>query len=153
MFTTKTRRGFSLLEILIVVSLLSILLGMGVNALMKGRRRTQVRMAANEMKADLEFTKSQAKAENADIYFSFNSPINASNGYTISDSEGNTLKNVTFEGSAIADYTGLSDTELYFKSNGSTNADGTILITDGDAVYEISITQGTGMIKMATVDN
>ncbi|MCX5837335.1 MAG: type II secretion system protein [Deltaproteobacteria bacterium] len=60
--------GFSLIELMIVIALISIMLAVAVPTWQKYRANTDLKTAAREVMADLSNARQQAVAENLDVY-------------------------------------------------------------------------------------
>ncbi len=60
--------GFSLVELLVVIALISIVMAIAVPTWQKYRANTDLKSAAREVMADLSDAKQRAVAENLDVY-------------------------------------------------------------------------------------
>jgi prepilin-type N-terminal cleavage/methylation domain-containing protein len=107
--------GFSLVELIVVILLISIVMAVAVPMWQKYRANTDLRSAAREVMADLSNAKQQAVAENLDVYrLTFNVAGNsyaltrADTGVTIwtkslaSYGNGIVIGSVSFSGSAVS---------------------------------------------------
>ncbi len=66
-FLTKGSRGFTLLELLIVLAVIAVLLSWGMPSLTQSIRNNKVLAQSNELIAMLHFTKGEALRRNADV--------------------------------------------------------------------------------------
>ena len=81
--------GFSLIELMIVIALISIVSAIAVPTWQKYTANTNLKTAAREVMADLSNAKQQAVEENLDVYrLTFNV---AGNSYALSRTDGVTL--------------------------------------------------------------
>ena len=85
-------RGFTLIELLTVVTIVAILAAVAAPSFTGYLGRENVKGAANETFADLQFARSESVQRNLPVTFTFNAT-----GYTISQSA-TTLKTVVFDG-------------------------------------------------------
>ena len=108
-------RGFSLVELLVVIALISIVTAFAVPAWQNYRTNTDLKTAAREIMADIANAKQRAVAENLDVYrVTFNV---GGNSYALTRTDGVTtgtwsksmssygnvsIASVTFGGSAIS---------------------------------------------------
>jgi prepilin-type N-terminal cleavage/methylation domain-containing protein len=106
--------GFSLVELIVVILLISIVMAVAVPMWQKYRANTDLKSAAREVMADLSNAKQQAVAENLDVYqLTFNIAGNSyaltrtDTGVTIwtkslaSYGNGIVIGSVSFSGSAV----------------------------------------------------
>lgn len=146
----KKANGFSFVEIIVVVALLAIVLGIGVPYYFKSQANAKLRSAAAELQADLELARSQAKNDGSDVTVTYEGSRDQASGYSLADSNGRTVKSAAFDGSVYADFTGLSGTDLEFRSNGACSVSGNIMVRSGNTnkYFEIQLTSVTGMVKI-----
>lgn len=146
----QRRRGFSLLEIIITISILAILLAIGVPYFMKSKANTSLRTQAKELKTSLEYARSQAKSSGSNSEMQFNGPTNEISGYNVKDSTGRAVKSVVFNGGVYVNITGLSGTPLEYSPNGSSTEDGNILVKSKNTnkYFTLTLVKTTGLVKI-----
>ncbi|MCE1246292.1 MAG: GspH/FimT family protein [Firmicutes bacterium] len=147
---TRTK-GFSYIEVTIVIAIAAIMLAIGIPFFLKGRANAKVRTSANEFKAALDLARSEAKSTGADITVEFIGSLTSSTGYNLKEASGRVLKTDSFTGSEFIDASGLTGTSpLKFSSNGTTSQEGSILVKSGntDKYFSITIVKTTGLVKI-----
>lgn len=94
-----TQRGFTLIEAMVVISIMAILAGTSVSSFVWLNQSTQVRGATFDLIADLDFARSEAVKRNANIVVA---PRNGDwvNGWTITFA-GNVLRSRDAVGAAV----------------------------------------------------
>jgi prepilin-type N-terminal cleavage/methylation domain-containing protein len=83
-------KGFSLIETLVVISILAIAAAAAIPNMIAWRSGMQLRAAVNELRNDLEFSKTRAVKENAKVTVAFN-PTAGQYQMTYQDPESNTI--------------------------------------------------------------
>ena len=78
----KTRRGFSLIELLIGLAVLAILLGLGVPSFMVWMQNTQIRNAADAVLNGMQLARSEAIRRNKTVTFT----LTERSGWTVQQS-------------------------------------------------------------------
>lgn len=91
------RRGFTLIELMIVIVVLAIVTLVAGPSLTEVLAKNTVKGAANEAFADLHYARSESVQRNAAVNVAF-----SSSGYTITTGVGTTLKSVSFNGPTLA---------------------------------------------------
>jgi type II secretion system protein H len=123
----KGQRGFSLIEMMIVVIIISVLAAIGIPAFSSWKEKQAVSNAASSLLAHLKQARNLAVAENRSIRITF-----ASTAYTFdADTTGNcgTCKNNVISYSQFSDNLSMSPaTTRTFTSHGTANS-GTITLT------------------------
>ena len=96
---TRMQRGFTLIEAMVVISIVAILVGTSLPSFVWLNQATQIRGASFDLIADLDFARSEAVKRNADIVVA---PRNGAwiNGWTITFA-GNVLRSRDAVGAAV----------------------------------------------------
>lgn len=90
----RNHRGFSLVEMMVVIGVFGLLVAIGVPGFSRYVRSNQLATSANRLAADLQFARSTAIANGRVIRVAA-----TGDGYTITDvSTGNVIADRTFEG-------------------------------------------------------
>lgn len=92
-----SRRGFTLVELMIVIVVLGIVSMLGVPSFTRVMANNAVKGAANEAYADLQYARSESVQRNATVTVTF-----STSGYQITAAGGTTLKVVTLNGPNLA---------------------------------------------------
>ncbi len=153
----EKEKGFTLLEILIVIVILAIALTIGIPYFKNFKQNTSIKLQTKEMLADLDYTRSLAKSQGSNTRLVFDSDGSLGLGYKVYDGNGVLKKQVTFENGMAVDMNalltcGITDT-IEFKPNGSCNASSDVVISVKDTsgkklYYQITITPATGKMKL-----
>ena len=146
-FRSKTGpKGFSLIEMLVVISILAIVAAAAIPNLIAWRSGMQFRAAVNELRNDLESAKTRAVKENARVTVAFN-PTAGQYDMTYQDPGSNTilLKSQTLPaGVRIATenpaHTLNSDNKTSFSSRGTADTGTIVLANHQGKTKSISIT-------------
>jgi len=85
----RSNSGFTMIELLIIIAIVGILVAVAAPSLSESMARRSLEGVANELSADLNYTKSQAVSVNATV-----SMITSAHGYTVSNASG-TFKTIT----------------------------------------------------------
>lgn len=96
------QQGFTLIELMVVLAILTILLMVAVPSFNDSLARRRLEGVANELSADLQYARTQAVGNNGSV-----SLVTSATGYTVSGASGGV--NVTYK--TIALDTGLSMTQ------------------------------------------
>lgn len=113
----RLARGFSVLEVIVVVGIIGLLLSLGVPSFFTYTQNLQIRSAAEQVAAGLHIAKNEAIRRNAQIKLT----IGTGTGWTITDDAGNVLqKRDANEGSVnvTSDITPNGSTALTFNGMG-----------------------------------
>lgn len=131
--------GFTLTEMLIVVAVAAILLTVAVPSFRPLFAKWRLEGAANELSADLQYARSQAVADNANVTFSTTSTTT----YSITGNQ--TYKTVALP-TGVTVNSGASVT--FFSQRGCTNA----TCSASDVTFTLANSQVTGTLQL-TVNN
>lgn len=138
----KYIRGFTFVELIIVLVIVSFVMALGLVRISKAKAGTQVKMQAQMLVSDLKFARSLAIVEgSSSVDFS------SSSYYDIKSSSGKLKKRVSY-------YSGISITyptgsKVYnFTQSGKTDHGGSFIISKSGAnrSYTVTLTQDSGMV-------
>ncbi len=150
------RKGFSLLEIMVVIGILAIILGIGIPYFLRGKARQQLKVAAANFKGDLDFARSLAKSSGRqdgdsgnDVEVYFIGSGSDKTGYEVRNTEGRAERAATFENGITANIQNIT-TPLQFKGNGSISTSGTIVIKSSNVgdTWTVTLVSSTGLVKL-----
>lgn len=142
-----TKKGFTLMEILIALVIILVLLAIGIPQYRNMKANTELNLAADQLAADLRYTRQTAVSQGSSSINLNAPPADYTRGYTIYDSTGGQLKSqglnnitISYPGSGI----------ITFSSNGSTDIGGNIVFTSTTTGRQktITVTQASGMIVL-----
>lgn len=83
--------GFTMIELMVIIAIVGILAAIGAPSLSESLARRSLEGVANELSADLQYTKSQAVSANTTV-----SMVTSAHGYTVSNS-GTTFKTIALD--------------------------------------------------------
>jgi type IV fimbrial biogenesis protein FimT len=87
---STAQRGFTLIEAIIVMSIMAILAGVSTSSFIWLNQTTQIRAAAFDLVADLDYARSEAVKRNDDVMVT---PVGTwTNGWTVTDAGGTVLR-------------------------------------------------------------
>jgi type IV fimbrial biogenesis protein FimT len=134
----RLARGFTLPELLIVVTVLGVLLAAGMPAFGEFMRNQRVKTASFDVYSTLVFARSEAITRNASVTVA---PVSSAwtNGWTVTDSGGVVIRNAD----AVPNVTITGPTSVVFRGSGRLNAASTPtfqLTASGTAVTTRCIT-------------
>jgi type IV fimbrial biogenesis protein FimT len=87
---STAQRGFTLIEAIIVMSIMAILAGVSTSSFVWLNQTTQLRAAAFDLVADLDYARSEAVKRNDDVMVT---PVGTwANGWTVTDAGGTVLR-------------------------------------------------------------
>lgn len=142
----RTRRGFSLLEMLVVVALIAIAGVLAVGVLGGGFERLQLRATAKELAANLRFTRAHALATGAPQEFvidpgarTWRAPAGRSGN--IPDKLG-----VVFTGAREVQPRADEGAIVFFDDGASTG--GRVQLRSGDAAWNVDVAWLTGEVRL-----
>ncbi len=135
----SAQAGFTLTELLIVVAIAAVLLTVAVPSFRPLFAKWRLEGVANELSADLQYARSQAVADNANVTFSTTSTTT----YSITGNQ--TYKTVTLPaGVTVNDAASVT----FFSQRGCTNA----TCSAPDATFTVTNSQISGTLQL-TVNN
>jgi type IV fimbrial biogenesis protein FimT len=139
--STSIRRGFSLVELLIVVAILVITTTMAGPPMVQWIQSNRVTSAANNILADVKYARSEAIRNNREVHLSAGG-TNYANGWSIftvtaTGTRETTLKvNAGLPNQNVTMSTNIDSRAIIFRSDGSmtnTAGEATVTITVGDS--------------------
>jgi len=142
----RSRQGFSLMELMVVITLFAILLAVGIPNLMKFRATSAGYQCARTLVSDIEMTRNLSLRTEAEAWLEFNS---TEKKYEIHYNDGSServYKRVYISkdfGASVSLNTG-GITEIRFKSQGfvdTTSASETIQVKSGGINYSVVVTK------------
>jgi len=144
----QSRRGFSLIELMVVLGLFGILIAIGVPNLMKFRATSAGYQCARTLVADIEETRNLSLRTENPAYITFSSTDNRYDIYYYDDSKGadRLYKRVQINkdfGASVSLDTGTL-TEIRFVSQGFVNTSSsteTIKVKSGGVNYSVVVTK------------
>ena len=141
------KRGFSLLEMIIVIAILGILLAIGIPNFRASQANNELRLAAVQLSSDLKYARQAGVATGGSTVDFTSPPQGYARGYAISNSSGQVLKRSGIPSSAT--WTLLANT-ITFSANGVASAGGDITLTSlrTGKTATVSLTAATGMVKV-----
>lgn len=139
------QKGFTLIELMVVVSISAILLMLAVPSFNDSLARRRLEGVATELITDLQYARTQAIGNNADI-----SLVTSATGYTISGTSGGV--NVTYK--TIALNTGLSMTQpvtvTFSAFRGFSSAVATITVSSTSTPAQLRVVADTGRTQICS---
>jgi prepilin-type N-terminal cleavage/methylation domain-containing protein len=156
----SSKRGFSLVELMIVIVLLGIIAGLGIANMRRGMISSKLRVTARELASDLDYTRSIAKAKcvplsNADssqVRMVLVGPTSAVTGYNILDNAGRKVREKKFDAGITADFSGLKASPIVYLAPGSIRgvSTGNIKVKVGgvNKIYTLNVNGTTGLITI-----
>jgi type IV fimbrial biogenesis protein FimT len=136
----RIQRGFSLIELLIAISVVAIMGGIAMYSWQGYRDNTNLKTAAREVMSDIANCRQRAVAENASYQMNF---TNGASTYTITSAAGTITKNLSDFGNGLSFTSG--NLLVTFLTRGI-SSNGTITLTNGKgstATITINITGRT----------
>jgi len=149
----KTNKGFSLIELIIVIAIIGIMTSIALFAWQRYVNNTNLRTAARDVVSDFQDCKVKATSENRDYQISFVNGTNSS--YTISAPATDTHAAVSTTKLPTAHDAGIQITSaaffgssaaniITFHARGITSSNGTIIMTNSRASNATIKTNVTG---------
>jgi len=133
------QRGFTLLEVIIVMAIMGIVAAIGIPSFSDWREKQAVRSATQALLAHLKQARIKAVADNRSVSVKFTSTSYIFDADTTTDSSCGLCKNeVVSFGQFSNDFTVSPTTTRTFSSRGTANS-GTITLTSGSSVKKITM--------------
>ncbi|GAB4181761.1 MAG: GspH/FimT family pseudopilin [Wenzhouxiangellaceae bacterium] len=142
---TRTR-GFSLLEILLVLTLMALIMGVAATSLSRNIGSAEIRSAGKAIAAGLRYTRSQAMVRKQPLTFNVDAnerTWQAAGRKTVKIPDGMELTLLT----ARSELTGENAGNIRFFPDGSSSG-GRVTISHGDYHWDIGIAWLTGKISI-----
>jgi prepilin-type N-terminal cleavage/methylation domain-containing protein len=155
-----SNRGFTLVELMIVLVLLAIVASLAIPNMRRGMLSSKMRVTTRELVADFDYARSIAKAKcvkpdapvNQQVRVVLTGSSNNVKGYQVLDNAGKVLRNKEFESGIFADFSGLTSSPVVYQASGSMKgvSIGKILVKASgvSTVYEINVNGATGLIRV-----
>ena len=149
-------KGFSLLEIMVVIGILAIILGIGIPYFLRGKARQQLKITANKFKGDLDFARSLGKSSGwqsgdpgSDVEVVFIGSGSDKTGYEVRNTSGRAERSTTFDNGITVNIQNIT-TPLQFKGNGSISTSGSIIMKSSNVsdTWTITLVNSTGLVKV-----
>lgn len=141
------KRGFTLLEMLIVIAILGTLLAIGIPKFRTSQANNELRLAAVQLSSDLKYARQIGVATGGSTVDFTAPPQGYARGYAIKNFSGQVLKRSGIPSSAT--WTLLADT-VTFSANGVASAGGNTTLTSLQTgkTATVSLTAATGMVTV-----
>lgn len=142
----RARRGFSLLEVLVVVSLIAIASLLAVGILGNGLERMQLRSAAKEVAANLRFTRAHALATGRPQRFAIDPAARTWQAPRERSGRIPDRFEVVFTGAREAQARSDEGVIVFFDDGASTG--GRVRLEAGSATWDIDVAWLTGEVRI-----
>jgi type II secretion system protein H len=153
---TTDQRGFSLIEMMVSLILMTILFGVAVPAMSRYMRTHEVLGAANNLAADMRLTRQRAVAEANNWIFSWDLGAGT---YRMHDDDNNNgtedsgerIEEKTLDGDVKLDdgASPFADPEVTFLPNGAASENGQLKVSGADGLERtIELIRPTGLVKV-----
>lgn len=159
--TGSTEAGFSLVEALVTLAVLTFIVGIGYPALADWLETYQVRTAAQELATNVQLQRMRAVSRNTDFSIDFDDATNTYGLFEGDPATGTMLdpaarslpQGVTFSASGGGDAVDAPNDELIFHPDGSVNdrlvQDDTIHLTgSNDETFRVIVNRATGRVSV-----
>src|SRR5665648_1013684 len=150
--STNRTKGYTLIELMVVVGIISLLLGLGINGLDYLMQWNKLNTAAALLSSELKNTQSMAFYEGIyykiEFYATFNWPTSL-NKYKISKKENEFYKEIKLDGVELFK-TNFTNNRVRFLPNGSPSMGGTVTLKNrrGKILYVI-MTPVTARVRVS----
>ncbi|HVP36863.1 MAG TPA: GspH/FimT family pseudopilin [Terriglobales bacterium] len=158
MFTQKKQRGFSLIEMMIVVVLIGVMAALTVGTFDNFLRKQKLKAAGRDLLSDLRLTRSYAVSrraqfgvyfdQNAGQYIVFKDVVNLSN--CTYDSGDSVVKTVALPNTLVLNNCTFPNTVVVYLSTGSASSSGTVDIYNSDLAKYVrtDVLASTGRVRL-----
>jgi len=146
-------KGFTLIELMVVVVIVSLLLGLGINGLDYLIQWNKLNTAAALLSSELKNAQSRAFYEGVyykiEFYTTFNWPTSSNKYKILKGSESELYKEIKLEGVELFK-TNFTDNNVYFYPSGVPGQGGTVTLKNkkGKVLYVI-MTPVTGRVRVS----
>jgi type IV fimbrial biogenesis protein FimT len=152
----RKNKGFTLLEIIVVVGILALATAIAVPNMINWRIRAQLRSAAENLKLDLLSAKSRAARENTDVFFLLDPDQGSYRIYFQRSGADETSVISRSLPPSVHFYTGhpgytLDDNDTFFTPRGTTNDGGTVVIVNSIGERKTITISSLGRIRIDSI--
>lgn len=140
-------RGFSLLEMLLVLTIMALMVGIAATSLSRSIGGAQIRAAGRDIAAGLRYTRSQAMVRKQPMVFAVDAnerTWQAAGKKTVTIPDGMELSLLT----GRSELTGENAGNIRFYPDGSSTG-GRVTISSGDVHWDVGVSWLTGKITLA----
>lgn len=151
--STNRNKGYTLIELMVIVGIVSLLLGIGINGLDYLIQWNKLNTAAALLSSELKNTQSRAFYGGVyytiEFYTTFNWPTSSNKYKILKGSESELYKEIKLEGVELFK-TNFTDNKVYFYPNGVPNMGGTVTLKNkrGKILYVI-MTPVTARVRVS----
>ena len=154
MFRTNSQKGFTLIELVVTLTILTLLTTLAVPSFRGYLSNQLVKSLSYELMASLRYARSEAVKRNATVSVVAND-AGWGAGWSIQDSGGNVIRSRSANASAWSIVEASSQTSIGFKGNGRCSNAASFSVCDSDSSATISkrlltvTTSGVPLIKVS----
>jgi len=151
------KRGFTLIEIVVVLGILGVVLGLVLFSFQKSKLNNTVRLASRQLVSDMEYAKSIAEknADTASLAYT-----SSDNSYAIKDGNNRILKKVVLDSAitwtaysfTVSSYEACTSVTFYSNSSASSNYSVSLNNANCPRNFTLSIRKATGSVKLSETD-